>query len=244
MRATPIHEMLGEQAKVWETTLLHIQEILDRWLKVQSAWLYLEPIFSSPDILRQLPVEGGHFRSIDVSWKSLMAECGSCRGKDEASEGPEVLSICGKGGLLSMLDDMVAQLELVQKGLADYLEMKRTAFPRFFFLSNDEMLEVLAETRDPRRVQPHLKKCFEGLNSLKFTDSLDIVGMYSNQMEYLPFDTSISTADAAGAVEKWLVQVEDAMRISVAAVIRNAFAAYAVNERESWVLGGEMFVFY
>ncbi|KAM6924384.1 dynein axonemal heavy chain 12 [Xenentodon cancila] len=226
MRGSPFIKPFEKEIKKWEERLLRIQETIDEWLKMQAQWLYLEPIFSSQDIMQQIPEEGKLFQTVDKNWKEIMRHC---------VKNPKVLPATSLPNLLEKLQDSNSLLERIMKGLNAYLEKKRLFFPRFFFLSNDEMLEILSETKDPLRVQPHLKKCFEGISKLDFLPNLDIQAMYSSEGERVELIQSISTSEAKGAVEKWLVQVEDVMLRSVRDVVARSRVAYSETVRKQWV---------
>lgn len=73
------------------------------------------------------------------------------------------MTICPDRRLLDKLVKGKDLLNLVQNGLSNYLETKRSVFPRFYFLSDDELLEILADSKNLLAVQPHLKKCFENV---------------------------------------------------------------------------------
>jgi dynein heavy chain len=87
-------------------------------------------------------------------------------------------------GQLETLTKSLDTLEAIQKSLEEYLETKRVAFPRFYFLSNDELLEILAQAKNAQAVQPHMSKCFDGIRRLDFGDdpkSTEIFALLSGE---------------------------------------------------------------
>lgn len=89
-------------------------------------------------------------------------------------------------GLLEKLTEVSLKLEEIQKALDLYLETKRQIFPRFYFLSNDDVLEILGQSQNPRAMQPHLKKCFDNIKSLNIEDASAHPHKFSGQSEIQP----------------------------------------------------------
>ena len=140
-----------------------------------------------------------------------------------------------KYDILLKLQDSISMLENIHKGLGEYLEKKRIFFPRFYFMSNDELLEILSETKDPLKVEPYLKNCFEGIKKLVYNQNEEIEAMQSAELENVAFLKSINPKDARGLVEKWLKQVEDIMRLSLETETLKAFDKYKLTELEEWI---------
>ncbi|NXE09964.1 DYH1 protein, partial [Lophotis ruficrista] len=224
MSFSPFKKHFEERMNIWENKLKMTQDVLEEWLNCQRSWLYLEPIFRSEDIKRQLPLESEHYQAVDKDWRNIMKN---------ANENPEVISLCPDPMLLENLRKCNRLLELVQKGLSEYLETKRGAFPRFYFLSDDELLEILSQTKDPTAVQPHLRKCFENIAQLLFQEDLQITHMYSAEGEEVKLFIPIYPTDN---VEDWLLEVERSMKASVRDYIERSIRVYPETPRTTWVL--------
>jgi dynein heavy chain len=216
---------IREEVEQWQKDLMLFQETLDEWLMVQRQWMYLESIFSAGDIKKQLPTEAHQFQEVDNQFKTIMRE---------TNEYPSAIKAGTKHGRLQLFKQYNDTLERIQKQLEDYLQSKRVSFPRFFFLSNDELLEILAQARRPQAVQPHLRKCFDNLVKLKFLSDkgVDISGMFSAEGEEIPFYKPLK---ARGNVEKWLLDVEDWMCKTVHHICKEGFKAYPEQARRDWV---------
>lgn len=121
MRASPVIQQLEREAASWHDLINTLQDMLDNWLQCQATWQQLEPIFSSPDIMKQMPEEGNKFCQVDTQWREAM---------EAVMEEPGCLVVARDREKLDMLVDNNTLLDDIQKGLAAYLDVKRLAFPR------------------------------------------------------------------------------------------------------------------
>ena len=147
---------------------------------------------------------------------------------------------------ITMFSQWNATLDQTQKQLEAYLEFKCMAFPRFYFLSNDELLEILAQTRNVQAVQPHMNKCFDGIKGLDFGGqhakspkkvldeaSVDIYGMISPETEYVTLGNNLK---ARGEVENWLRATERRMVESLRQLSKASVYDYTTRPRHEWVM--------
>eukprot|EP00929_Paragymnodinium_shiwhaense_P038462 TRINITY_DN20312_c0_g2_i4.p1 TRINITY_DN20312_c0_g2~~TRINITY_DN20312_c0_g2_i4.p1 ORF type:complete len:4213 (-),score=1296.02 TRINITY_DN20312_c0_g2_i4:279-12917(-) len=214
-----------EEIDEWNARLMRVSETLEEWLKCQRAWMYLQPIFDSDDIMRQLPTEGKRFKHVDSSWRQQMTY---------TRDNPKIIDVCAQEGLLETWRECNITLDMVQKGLEDYLETKRNGFARFYFLSNDELLEILSQTKDPTRVQPFLSKVFEAMSKVTFTSDNDITDMFSPEGEKITFGVPVVTYQKQ--VEVWMGDLENASCQAIRAAIHKGVETYQGMVRTEWVL--------
>ncbi|KAF5272454.1 hypothetical protein FQR65_LT04922 [Abscondita terminalis] len=207
--------------------LVTTSEVLEKWMFVQNLWVYLEAVFAGGDIARQLPSEAKRFQAIDKAWIRIMYR---------AHDILNVVEICASDETMTtLLPFLMDQLESCQKSLSGYLEAKRLCFPRFFFISDPVLLEIMGQSSDPHTIQPHLLSLFDAVCSvnpfhrcsyiylLKLLQVVfdekkheEAIAMVSDLGEEVAFEKRVV---CHGGVEIWLGKLLQAVRDTVRGVI-------------------------
>ncbi|XP_020637559.3 dynein axonemal heavy chain 11 isoform X1 [Pogona vitticeps] len=222
-------EYFIEQVLNLQKRLNVADSVIFLWMEVQRTWSHLESIFiGSNDIRDQLAEDSKRFDGIDADFKELMNDSAATKNVLEATTKPK---------LYEKLEDLQHRLSLCEKALAEYLETKRLAFPRFYFVSSADLLDILSKGSQPRQVTCHLIKLFDNTADLRFQDDKElsrniVLGMYSKEKEYVPFSAEF---ECRGQVETWLKLLEEVMRETVRRHIAEAIAAYEEKPREQWL---------
>ncbi|CDS38073.1 dynein heavy chain [Echinococcus multilocularis] len=211
----------------WEKDLSTISDILEKWVIVQQKWMYLEVIFVAGDIANQLPNEAKRFQKLDTAFRKLMKE---------AMEVQFVMKSCLTDRKLDTLSMLQNELEFCQKALNDYLDAKRNAFPRFYFISDDEMLSILGG-KEVGSIQEHIVKMFDNIKGYQYRQdgkSTIITAMVSCEEEVMPFHRPVYVV---GKVEEWLLAQESEMQRSNRLITKRALFYYCYKKlRVDWML--------
>ncbi|XP_054277851.1 dynein heavy chain, cytoplasmic-like isoform X3 [Macrosteles quadrilineatus] len=214
MKLSPYYKVFEEEALTWEEKLNRINALFDVWIDVQRRWVYLEGIFSgSADIKTLLPVETSRFHNISSDFLGLMKK---------VSKSPMVMDVLNIQGVQRSLERLADLLGKIQKALGEYLERERTSFPRFYFVGDEDLLEIIGNSKNIARLQKHFKKMFAGVAAILLNEENNVItGIASREGEEVKFLSPVSTVEHS-KINEWLTMVEREMRVTLAACLAQA----------------------
>ncbi|CRG93244.1 dynein heavy chain, putative [Plasmodium gallinaceum] len=208
MKISSYVKIFEEETLTWDDKLNRLRNLLDVWMNVQRKWVYLEGVLKgSSDIKSLLPQEYNRFKIIDKDFISIMKK---------TSEKPKLLELFQIDGFQKQLDRLSDSLSKIQKALGEYLEKQRSQFPRFYFVGDEDLLEMIGNSKDAKVIQRNVNKMFAGISSFIIKENTNdiILGMSSREGEEVYFKEPINIS-AFKTLKEWLITLESYMKITL-----------------------------
>ena len=117
------------------------------------------------------------------------------------------------------------------------MEGKRRAFPRFYFVAQVDLLDILSNGNAPEKIMKHMPKIFQAINTLKLEDNADgsktAMGIESSVgVEYVEFSEALKLERK---VENYLQDVIDRMRLSIKTIASDSLKRFKKKEKADWL---------
>jgi len=221
----------------WQKELVTVSDVLINLTEIQRKWSYLEPLFiGSDEVRRELPEDASRFEGLDRSVKTILKEMHATM---------NVKAACNKAGLTKELDDLQVGLDKCEKSLADFLAGKQRQFPRFYFVSKSDLLDILSNGSQPRKILVHTTKVFLQTDTLFLEGGEDGLA----RPTAMGWKSGVGVEDVAfmppvpleGKVEIYLQTVKDAQESALAQLLVRSLARRErqMESRVKWLINRE-----
>ncbi|KAA6386939.1 MAG: putative Cytoplasmic dynein 2 heavy chain 1, partial [Streblomastix strix] len=232
MKDSPFFPPFKDQSDQWEQRFTVLGAAGRQLMSVQRRWVYLEPVF----LRGAIPSQQQRFMNVDKQFRQIMTSL---------KEDPSLPTIYHMKQIDVVAEEMSKELEKCQQALAEFLEEKRDKFPRFYFIGDDDLLEILGQAQNPTVIQAHLKKLFQGIHRVVFSQQgqggsgkNSIIGMCSAAGEVVKLVNNVPVSDA---VEDWLNALTAQMRLTLSFLISQSLPIGSYND--SVIMDNSIYLF-
>ena len=190
---------------MWDTKLMTTNSFLNYFSEIQRRWLYLEPVFCRG----VFPNEKAAFMTTHNEIISKLSQAKSLK---------SIVQFATKKGLVENLERILQRLQSSQKALSSYLEEKRDSFSRFFFLGDDDLLEILGQKL---AVENHLRKLFAGIAALEIKTDIESYAITIKSLtgEKIPLSNNILIQETP---ENWLTELSNEVKKILKNLLRSS----------------------
>ncbi|KAI6240858.1 Dynein heavy chain at 62B [Aphelenchoides fujianensis] len=209
--SSPFATTMLPALKDWLQRLQRLQSTVDTYRKCIGKWTYLEPLFGAEDIAYQMPEEWRIFQEVSTKWRALNEKLSTVSKFLDLSE-------------VNYTKDFTEIFEIfqrIQRGFDSYLQKRKLNYPRLYFLSNNELLEMLSRARNPEHIQPYLFKMFSSVANMECKNRSEITAVFSERGEKFKLSKAININHFKRHVDKWLAELEREIKQTVKTKLKN-----------------------
>ncbi|XP_051159645.1 cytoplasmic dynein 2 heavy chain 1 [Leptopilina boulardi] len=185
------YERFASRASRCEAALYELEERIKILSVLQRKWVYLEPVYGGG----AAPNDTGKWLRADKEFRYVM---------NEVVKDPRIPSL--RKLPLPALTNLKDLLDRCQRSLDEFLEEKRSSYPRLYFLSDEDLLELVSGTG--KGLETQLPKLYQGVGTIEREKNV-IKSVVSPEGEVLKLPQPVDTTES---LPQWLKNLEEGMR--------------------------------
>ena len=223
-----------EEITSWNKALNSIADVVVLLTEIQGTWSYLEPLFiGSDEVKKELPADAKRFVGVDKDLKEILVV---------SEEAGNIKDACSIEGCYGKLENVNERLSQCKKSLKDFLSGKQRIFPRFYFVSEAQLLDLLSNGSQPHKIMKHTTAVFLATKTFILEPKeIPVDGSRPSAVTWIS-DVGVertnfkSPVKLSGKPEKYLQVLLDEMKSTMVTSMELSLKRYPTQPRVNWLL--------